>query len=225
MTPRNARYAIATCTVVLCLVVADSLRTEAQVRPSDQTPAPSDRTVAPPSPRPLGPQATLINQYCIACHNDRLKSGGLTLTALNLDDPHQSAEIGEKVIRKLRGGLMPPAGAKRPDRQTAAEFVTWLETKIDSAATESTPGRVALRRLNRREYGYAIRDLLGLNIDATAWLPDDNVKGNFDNNASAVEVSPNFIDQYIFAARTVAIEAIGNPKAPPRPPTAIPRTW
>ena len=71
-----------------------------------------------------------------------------------------------------------------------------------------------MRRLNRREYGYAIRDLLGLNIDATAWLPDDNVKGNFDNNAAALQVSPNFIDQYIYAARAVALEAIGNPKAP-----------
>jgi mono/diheme cytochrome c family protein len=174
------------------------------------------RATAPSSPQRAPSKVegqTLINQYCLACHNDRLKSGGLTLTALNLDDPHQSAEIGEKVIRKLRGGLMPPAGAKRPDRQTAAEFVTWLETKIDSAATESTPGRVALRRLNRREYGYAIRDLLGLNIDATAWLPDDNVKGNFDNNAAALQVSPNFIDQYIYAARAVALEAIGNPKA------------
>ena len=181
--------------------------------------APSDRTVAPSPPRPIGPQAsespqrTLINQYCVACHNDRLKSGGLTLTALNLDDPHQSAEIGEKVIRKLRGGLMPPAGAKRPDGRAAAEFVSWLENKIDTAATESTPGRVALRRLNRREYGYAIRDLLGLNIDATAWLPDDNVKGNFDNNAAALQVSPNFINQYVYAARAVALEAIGNPKA------------
>ena len=95
----------------------------------------------------------------------------------------------------------------------AAEFVSWLENKIDTAATESTPGRVALRRLNRREYGYAIRDLLGLNIDATAWLPDDNVKGNFDNNAAALQVSPNFINQYVYAARAVALEAIGNPKA------------
>ena len=149
----------------------------------------------------------------MACHNDRLKSGGLALSALNLTAPDQSAEIAEKVIRKLRGGLMPPAGAKRPDAHAAAEFVSWLETKIDSASTVSNPGRVALRRLNRREYGYAIRDLLGLNIDAAAWLPDDNVKGNFDNNAAALQVSPNFIDQYIYAARAVALEAIGNPKA------------
>ena len=71
-----------------------------------------------------------------------------------------------------------------------------------------------LRRLNRREYAYAIRDLLGFNIDAKALLPDDNVKGNFDNNAAALQVSPNFVDQYIYAARAVALEAVGNPKAP-----------
>src|SRR6185436_12155375 len=112
------------------------------------------------------------------------------------------------------GGLMPPAGAKRPDGRAAAEFVTWLETRIDSGATESKPGRVALRRLNRREYANAVRDLLGLNIDATAWLPDDNVKGNFDNNADALQVSPNFVNQYVHAARAVALQAIGNPKAP-----------
>ena len=153
----------------------------------------------------------------MGCHSDRLKSGGLALSALNLNAPGenvQSGEIAEKVIRKLRGGLMPPAGARRPDSHAAAEFVSWLENKIDTGATESRPGRVPLRRLNRREYGYAIRDLLGLNIDATAWLPDDNVKGNFDNNAAALQVSPNFIDQYVYAARAVALEAIGNPKAP-----------
>ena len=164
--------------------------------------------------KPVSPQRALIDQYCLGCHSDRLKSGGLALSALNLDAVDQHAEIAEKVIRKLRGGLMPPAGAKRPDNRAVAEFVSWLENKIDTAATESKPGRVALRRLNRREYGYAVRDLIGLNIDATAWLPEDNIKGNFDNNAAALQVSPNFVNQYIFAARAVALEAIGNPKAP-----------
>ena len=110
---------------------------------------------------------------------------------------------------------MPPAGARRPDSQSAAAFVSWLENKVDSSAAAGGAGRVPLRRLNRREYQYAVRDLLGLNINATAWLPDDNIKGNFDNNAAALQVSPNFIDQYISAARAVALEAIGNPKAPP----------
>jgi hypothetical protein len=160
-------------------------------------------------------QKALIDQYCLGCHNDRVKSGGLALSELNLDAVDQHAEIAEKVIRKLRGGLMPPAGAKRPDNQSAAAFVSWLENKIDTAVRERTPGRVPLRRLNRREYAYAVRDLLGFNVEVEALLPDDNVKGNFDNNASALQVSPNFLDQYINAARFVALEAVGNPKAPP----------
>jgi hypothetical protein len=151
----------------------------------------------------------------MGCHSDRVKSGGLGLSELNLDAVDQHAEIAEKVIRKLRGGLMPPAGAKRPDAQSAAAFVSWLENKIDTAAAARTPGRVPLRRLNRREYAYAVRDLVGFNVEVEALLPDDNVKGNFDNNASALQVSPNFLDQYINAARFVALEAVGNPKAPP----------
>ena len=230
------RTAVATVAVVLYLVVVADRWTDAQspagpakaqtAVPAPVAPAASKvegpaQTPAPgPGPRPapqttaVSPQRALIDQYCMGCHSDRVKSGGLALSQLNLDSVDQSAEIAEKVIRKLRGGQMPPASAKRPDARAAAEFVTWLETKIDAAPAVSTPGRVPLRRLNRREYGYAIRDLLGLDIDATAWLPEDNVKGNFDNNAAALQVSPNFIDQYIYAARAVALEAIGNPKAP-----------
>jgi Protein of unknown function (DUF1592)/Protein of unknown function (DUF1588)/Protein of unknown function (DUF1595)/Protein of unknown function (DUF1585)/Protein of unknown function (DUF1587)/Planctomycete cytochrome C len=207
------RTGIATVAVLLCLGAA-------------REPVPANAQAPANTAAAVSPQRALIDQYCLGCHSDRLKSGGLALSALNLDAPGNdvqspgspgspgSNEIAEKVIRKLRGGLMPPAGAKRPDRQAAADFVSWLENEIDSHATAPHPGRVPLRRLNRREYGYAIRDLLGLNIDATAWLPDDNIKGNFDNNAAALQVSPNFIDQYVYAARAVAEEAIGNPKAP-----------
>ena len=166
-------------------------------------------------PPAASPQRALINQYCVLCHNDRVRTGGLSLAEFDPDQADQHAEISEKVIRKLRGGLMPPAGARRPDSQSAAAFVSWLENKVDTGAAAGGAGRVPLRRLNRREYQYAVRDLLGLNINATAWLPDDNIKGNFDNNAAALQVSPNFIDQYISAARAVALEAIGNPKAPP----------
>jgi hypothetical protein len=168
----------------------------------------------PPAAPAVSPQRALLNQYCLGCHSEKLRSGGLAVSDLNLDAVGQNAEVAEKVIRKLRGGLMPPGGSRRPDARVAAEFVSWLENKVDSSVAESRPGRVPLRRLNRREYGYAIRDLLGLNIDATAWLPDDNLQGHFDNNAAALQVSPNFIDQYIYAARAVALEAIGNPKAP-----------
>jgi len=155
----------------------------------------------------------------MSCHSDRVKSGGLALSTLNLDAVDQSAEVAEKVIRKLRGGLMPPAGAKRPDAQASAQFVSWLEREIDAKSTAPHPGRVPLRRLNRREYANAVRDLLGLHIDAKTWLPEDNVKGHFDNNAGALQVSPSFVDQYIYAARSVALEAIGNPKAIPETTT------
>jgi len=205
------RTAIATVAVLFYLVVAADRWSEARAQSAS---APSPANAQTSGATPVSPQRALVDQYCMSCHSDRLKSGGLALSQLNLDATDQSAEVAEKVIRKLRGGLMPPAGARRPDGRAAAEFVSWLENKIDTSVAESKPGRVPLRRLNRREYGYAIRDLLGLNIDATAWLPDDNIKGNFDNNAAALQVSPNFIDQYVYAARAVALEAIGNPKAP-----------
>src|SRR5262249_42845841 len=146
-------------------------------RAQTPTPPPAPADAQTSSPTPASPQRALVDQYCMGCHSDRLKSGGLALSALSLDAPGQSAqsaEIAEKVIRKLRGGLLPPASARRPDANATVEFVSWLENKIDTASAESMPGRVPLRRLNRREYGYAIRDLLGLDIDAKAWLPDDN---------------------------------------------------
>src|SRR5262245_53695021 len=208
------RTATATAAVLLYFFAVGDRWSEGQAHSASPTPAPADAQTAP---TPVSPQRALINQYCMGCHSDSLKSGGLALSVLNLDGPAndaQSAEVAEKVIRKLRGGLMPPAGARRPNAHATAEFVSWLESKVDAASTETRPGRVPLRRLNRREYGYAIRDLLGLDIDAKAWLPDDNVKGNFDNNAVALQVSPTFVDQYIYAARAVAQEAIGNPKAP-----------
>src|SRR5215475_11062434 len=109
----------------------------------------SDRVVPAraqtPAPTPVSSQRALIGQYCMGCHSDRLKSGGLALSALNLDAPvenPQSAEIAEKVIRKLRGGLMPPASTpKRPDAHATAEFVSWLENKIDTAPGVPNPGR------------------------------------------------------------------------------------
>ena len=204
------RTGIATVAVLLGLVAATDRWSEGRAQSAPPAPAKAQASGAtPPASR-----RALIDQYCLGCHSDRARLGGLALSELNLDAVGQNAEIAEKVIRKLRGGLMPPAGSRRPDRQSAADFVTWLENEIDTRATNAAPGRVALRRLNRREYANAVRDLLGFNIDAKALLPDDNVKGNFDNNAAALQVSPSFVDQYISAARAVALEAIGNPKAP-----------
>ena len=223
---RGIRPGIATCAALLfCLVLAGTLRSQGQTPSAASTPGSATTpiaappTAAAPGPAPATSPRAWVDQYCMGCHSDRVKSGGLALSTLNLDAVDQNAEVAEKVIRKLRGGLMPPAGAKRPDSQSSASFVSWLERELDAKAVDAPPGRVPLRRLNRREYANAIRDLLGLEIEAKKLLPDDNVKGHFDNNAAALQVSPNFVDQYIYAARAVALEAVGNRKAPPETTT------
>jgi hypothetical protein len=160
-------------------------------------------------------QWPVIQKYCVDCHNDLELAGGVAFDVLSPDRIAEDAETWEAALRKLRGGLMPPAGAARPDAETTTELVSWLEAEIDSAASEPAPGRVSLRRLNRREYAYAIRDLLALDIDPAALLPQDNVEGGFDNNADALQVSPAFVDQYVYAAQAIAQEAVGDLDAPP----------
>src|SRR5437016_5710507 len=157
----------------------------------------------------------VIQTYCFGCHNSKARVAGLALDALSPDRIAEDAKTWEAAIRKLGGGLMPPPGTKRPDGKSVVELISWLEKKIDTAATDSRPGRVALRRLNRREYAYVIRDLLGIKIDAEALLPLDDRKGNFDNNAAGLQVSPAFIEQYVSAAREIAHQALGDAEAPP----------
>jgi len=141
-------------------------------------------------------------------------AGGRAFDALSPDRIAADAETWELAIRKLRGGLMPPAGGPRPDGPTVDRLVGWLASEIDAAA-EPAPGRVSLRRLNRREYEYAIRDLVALEVDSAALLPDDNVEGFYDNNADALQVSPAFVTQYVDAARAIAQEAVGDLTALP----------
>src|SRR4029079_3054112 len=119
-------------------------------------PAPASATGQTTGAAPAASQAGLVNQYCIGGHSERGKAGGLVLQGVALDDG-QHAEIAEKVIRKLRGGLMPQAGQRRPDKQSVATFVSSLETAVDAASVEAAPGRVPLRRLNRRECEHAVR--------------------------------------------------------------------
>jgi mono/diheme cytochrome c family protein len=204
------KTAVAAAAVLVYLAVAGGRMSAGREQSAAPGSPNSQTSVATQTP----PQRALVDQYCLGCHSAQAKQGGLVLAGLDLSAA-QNAEIAEKVIRKLRGGLMPPAGVRRPDSQSAAAFVTWLESEVDTRSTVAAPGRVPLRRLNRREYENAVRDLVGLNINAKTLLPDDNVKGHFDNDAAALQVSPNFVDQYIYAARTVALEAIGNRKAPP----------
>src|SRR5262245_16775037 len=153
--------------VVLCLVLAGVSRSAEQA-PSSARPAAPASSIQTSDATPITAASALISGYCLGCHNDAARAGGLALSQLNLEAVGQHAEIAEKVIRKLRAGMMPPPGARRPDGQAVTELVSWLESQIDAAATDSRPGRVAMRRLNRREYAYVIRDLLGINIDAGA---------------------------------------------------------
>ncbi|HEX5421454.1 MAG TPA: DUF1592 domain-containing protein, partial [Gammaproteobacteria bacterium] len=156
----------------------------------------------------------VVKRYCFDCHNYEEQAGGRYFDRMSPDKIAANAETWEAAIKKLNSGLMPPPGGPHPDAQTVAGLVSWLENQID-AGPGAPPGRVSLHRLNRREYAHAIHDLLALDIDPAKWLPDDNVKGNFDNNADALQVSPAFVNQYIEAASEIAREAVGDAKAPP----------
>jgi mono/diheme cytochrome c family protein len=157
----------------------------------------------------------VIKHYCFDCHDSAEQAGGRAFDKLSPDRIAESAETWEAAIRKLSSGLMPPAGQPRPDAKATTALVAWLENKIDTAADKSEPGRVPLHRLNRREYAHAIRDLLALDIDSAKLLPEDNVKGRFDNDADALQVSPAFVTQYVDAARAIAQQAVGDLKALP----------
>jgi hypothetical protein len=136
----------------------------------------------------------------------------MTLQQLDLRHVEQNAPLAEKVIRKLRAGLMPPAGAKRPDRASATAFAASLETAIDTAA-QPNPGWRAFQRLNRAEYARTIHDLLALDVDVTALLPPDPLSAGFDNIADAQSFSPAVMEGYIRAAGKIAAEALGDPSA------------
>ncbi len=177
-------------------------------------------TAAPPPSSSI-----LIDRYCAACHNNQLKSGGLSFAGVDLAHPEQNAPQFERVIHKIRAGLMPPPGAPRPDASALTEFAASIEDAIDrAAALQLHPGRPALHRLNRAEYANSVRDLLHLDIDpATLLPPDDSLRG-FDNMAGSLTTSPALMDAYIRAASRIARLAIGDPAAAPTTTTwRIPR--
>src|SRR5262249_1212508 len=148
----------------------------------------------------------------VTCHNQRTKTAGLALDAVDLTKLPQNAEIWEKAIMKLRGHLMPPPNARRPDATASQSLVTWLETSLDQAAAANpNPGNVQVHRLNRAEYSASIKDLFDIDVDAAALLPADDISDGFDNISNVLKVSPSFLDQYITAARAVIIQAIGTP--------------
>jgi mono/diheme cytochrome c family protein len=173
---------------------------------------PVNAVQAPQPSTAAQPTRTVFDQYCISCHNDRLKSGELSLAGVNPADAAAHGAVLEKVARKLRGGTMPPAGSRRPDPATLEAFITSLETSLDrAAAARPNPGRVASRRLNRAEYVNAVNDLLGLEVNGTELLPSDMAGFGFDNNADVLSITPSLMSRYIAAATKISRLAVGSP--------------
>ena len=158
-------------------------------------------------PEAVGHKA-LFDRYCLTCHNQRQKERGTTPIALDTLDVTKvgaDAETWEKVVLKLRAGLMPPAGRPRPDKPTHDAFAGWLEAELDrDAAARPNPGRTEpFHRLNRAEYRNVVRDLLDLDVDVASLLPADDVSSGFDNIASVMTMSPTLMDRYLVAAQKV----------------------
>jgi len=165
---------------------------------------------------PVAAQRAMIDKYCVTCHNTRLKTGGLILEKTDLTKVAENAEVWEKVAAKLRGSMMPPPGMPRPDSKDLEGLAVWLENEIDRAYTaKANPGRVGLHRLNRAEYGNAVRDLVGLEIDTTDLLPADDSNYGFDNIADALTVSPVLLERYLSGAWKVSGLAVGDIKTTP----------
>jgi len=164
-------------------------------------------------PEPESAMATMRG-FCTDCHNDVDLTAEVSFDGLTPESVAAHAEMYEKAVRKLRARVMPPPGEPQPDAEAVDEVVAWLESTLDAnESNEHISDQVVLHRLNRREYQNAIRDLLAVEIDATTLLPADEIAGGFDNNASALQVSPSFIEQYVIAAHSIAVEAIGRPDA------------
>ena len=187
------------------------------VRPTSTQTAP--QATAQPSPTPENGRA-LFAKYCVSCHNETLKARGtvpVAFEALDISNVSADPSSWEKVVLKMRAGLMPPSGAPRPDAPARDAFLTGLEGALDrAAAARPNPGRTeAIHRLNRTEYRNAVRDLLSLDIDVSALLPADDVSYGFDNIAGVLKISPTLMERYLGAAQKISRTAIGT--APPSP--------
>jgi hypothetical protein len=158
-------------------------------------------------------QAELVKQFCTGCHNDRSKAGELTLAGWDVTRAAADRELSEKMIHKLRAGMMPPSGARRPAPDQITKFVAALESRMDAlAAAAPNPGWRPFQRLNRAEYAREIRNILDLDVDVTAFLPADTISDGFDNVADVQTFSPTLMEGYLRAASRIAMLAIGDPE-------------
>ena len=192
-----------------------------------QSPAPKPASSHPPTKQPtraaakpaagassvlpIDSQNQLVVQYCVSCHRERGKAGGLTLAGFDAAKVVDHPDVAEKTIRKLRTGMMPPPNSRRPDAATTMALVTALETKMDAAAAlNPNPGWRPFQRLNRAEYRNTVRDLLGIDVDVTAFLPPDTISRGFDNVADVQAFSPTLMESYLRAASSISRLAVGD---------------
>ncbi len=195
--------------VVAGIGLVSALMAWAQQRPTASAPAASVSKAAPAAPDAASKQA-IIDQYCVMCHSDALKTAGIVLEGLNIGRVADHTDIWEKVLRKVSSGQMPPEGLPRPEPAETTAFSTWLEKQLnDNATAHPNPGAPALHRLNRSEYGNTIRDLLDLHIDVSNLLPGDDSGYGFDNIGDVLGTSPVLLEKYMAAARKIAAVAVG----------------
>ena len=180
----------------------------ATTAPKSATPAVKPATAA--TSKDSQAQQDMIDQYCVMCHSEALKTAGVVLEGQHINNVGENTALWERVLRKFGSGQMPPAGMPRPDDAVAAKFTSWLEQQLDAnAIAHPNPGAPAIHRLNRLEYGNTIRDLLGLEIDVNSMLPGDDSGYGFDNIADVLSVSPVLLEKYMSAARKIARTAVG----------------
>ncbi len=225
--------------------VAFSLSLAAQTNPAPQPPQAKPAAAQAPDKTPAekpalavahkavtpqtaaaAPQPDVVKQYCIGCHSEKGHAGGLSLVSFDSTHPDQNPETAEKMIRKLRAGMMPPPGARRPDAETLKTLTVSLETKVDAAAAlHPNPGRRTFQRLNRAEYERSVKDLLDLDIDVNAFLPPDTMSAGFDNVADEQGMSATLMEGYLRASSKISSLALGDRNASPTEATfKVPRT-
>src|SRR6266487_3072817 len=189
----------------------ESTRTAAASATSGASASPTGRS------NQVTAQRALLDQYCVTCHNDKTKRANLTLEKLDLATVGDNPQLWEKVVRKLRAGVMPPPGMRRPELTAYNGLTEWLEGQIDRKA-KANPGAIVLHRLNRAEYANAVRDLLGLESDPATLLPADDSSRGFYNVAGSLALSSPLLESYANAARKVARTAVGYWTTPTEPP-------
>jgi mono/diheme cytochrome c family protein len=162
-------------------------------------------------------QGALVKQYCVSCHNNKLKTASLSLEGLDLSRVSGDADTWEKVLRKISANQMPPMGLPHPSDDAKKAFTAYLETELDrAAAAHPNPGRPTIHRLNRAEYSNAIRDLLALDIKPGSSLPPDDSGYGFDNIGDVLSLSPVLIERYMSVSRNVARLAVGDTSVKPQ---------